>query len=299
MNSARLRAFHAAATEGSFTAAARRLGISQPAITVQVKALEAQYGVRLFERRGRGIALTDLGRTLLTLTRRMHELDAEVEGLLGARRDLVAGDLRLAADGPYHVIDLLAAVRARYPALDVSVEVGNSEDVLASLIDWRADVAVLGRAVEGPHLDAVEIGRHEVVLMVPAEHPFAAAGAVPLAALDGVPMVWREAASATRSVMAAALDAAGVRPTLALEISSREAVREAVAAGFGIGVVQAPEFGHDDRLVAVRIADVRIETGEWAVALAERREAPLVRAIMALAGARRRKGVSTAFPGGL
>jgi len=299
MNSARLRAFHAAATEGSFTAAARRLGISQPAITVQVKALEAQYGVRLFERRGRGIALTDLGRTLLTLTRRMHELDGEVEGLLGARRDLVAGDLRLAADGPYHVIDLLAAVRARYPALDVSVEVGNSEDVLASLIDWRADVAVLGRAVEGPHLDAVEIGRHEVVLMVPAEHPFAAAGAVPLAALDGVPMVWREAASATRSVMAAALDAAGVRPTLALEISSREAVREAVAAGFGIGVVQAPEFGHDDRLVAVRIADVRIETGEWVVALAERREAPLVRAIMALAGARRSKGVSTAIPGGL
>ena len=299
MNSARLRAFHAAATEGSFTAAARRLGISQPAITVQVKALEAQYGVRLFERRGRGIALTDLGRTLLTLTRRMHELDAEVEGLLGARRDLVAGDLRLAADGPYHVIDLLAAVRARYPALDVSVEVGNSEDVLASLIDWRADVAVLGRAVEGPHLDAVEIGRHEVVLMVPAEHPFAAAGAVPLAALDGVPMVWREVASATRSVMAAALDAAGVRPTLALEISSREAVREAVAAGFGIGVVQAPEFGHDDRLVAVRIADVRIETGEWAVALAERREAPLVRAIMALAGARPRKGISTTFPAGL
>ena len=296
MNSARLRAFHAAATEGSFTAAARRLGISQPAVTVQVKALEAQYGVRLFERRGRGIALTDLGRTLLTLTRRLHELETEVEGLLGARRDLVAGDLRLAADGPYHVIDLLAAVRARYPALEVSVEVGNSEDVLASLIDWRADVAVLGRPVEGPHLDAVEIGRHEVVLMVPADHPFAAAGAVPLAALEGVPMVLREAASATRSVMAAALDAAGVRPTLALEISSREAVREAVAAGFGIGVVQAPEFGHDDRLVAVRIADVRIEAGEWAVALAERRDAPLVRAIMALAGARRSKGASMALP---
>ena len=119
---------------------------------------------------------------------------------------------------------------------------------------------------------------------------------VPLAALEGVPMVLREAASATRSVMAAALDAAGVRPTLALEISSREAVREAVAAGFGIGVVQAPEFGHDDRLVAVRIADVRIEAGEWAVALAERRDAPLVRAIMTLAGARRSKGASTALP---
>ena len=254
MNSARLCAFHAAATEGSFTAAARRLGISQPAVTVQVKALEAQYGVRLFERRGRGIALTDLGRTLLTLTRRLHELEAEVEGLLGARRDLVAGDLRLAADGPYHVIDLLAAVRARYPALEVSVEVGNSEDVLASLIDWRADVAVLGRPVEGPHLDAVEIGRHEVVLMVPADHPFAATGAVPLAALEGVPMVLREAASATRSVMAAALDAAGVRPTLALEISSREAVREAVAQGLGLGLVADMAYVPDPRLVKLLLA---------------------------------------------
>jgi aminoethylphosphonate catabolism LysR family transcriptional regulator len=286
MNSAQLRAFHAVATEGGFTAAARRLGISQPAVTVQVKALEARYGIRLFERRGRGVRPTALGRDLLARTRRLYAVEAEIEALLGASRDLLAGELRLAADGPYHVIDLLAAVRARHPALEVSVSIGNSEDMLASLIDWRADIAVLGRPVDDPRLDAIEIGRHEVVLMVPADHAFAALGAVPLSALDGAPMVLREEGSATRHAVTAALEAAGIRPVVALEISSREAVREAVAAGFGIGVVQAPEFGHDDRLAAVRLADARIETGEWAVALAERRDAPLVRAVMALAGTR-------------
>jgi aminoethylphosphonate catabolism LysR family transcriptional regulator len=294
MNAAQLRAFHAVASEGGFTAAARRLNVSQPAVTVQVKALEAQYGVRLFERRGRTVQPTALGRELLALTRRLSAVEDEIEALLGARRDLVAGELRLAADGPYHVIDLLAAVRGRHPGLAVSVQVGNSEAALAALVDWRADVAVLGRPVDDPRLAAVEMGRHEVVLMVPADHPFAGAGSVALAELADQPMVLREAGSATREAMAEALAVAGIVPRVALEIGSREAVREAVAAGFGIGVVQAPEFGHDDRLAAVRLRDARVETGEWAVALAEREGAPIVRAVLDLARTRGRARASKA-----
>lgn len=299
MNSAQLRAFHAVASEGGFTAAARRLNVSQPAVTVQVKALEAQYGVRLFERRGRVVQPTALGRELLAQTRRLAAIEDEIEALLGARRDLAAGELRLAADGPYHVIDLLAAVRGRHPGLAVAVQVGNSDAALAALVDWRADVAVLGRPVDDPRLATVAMGRHEVVLMVPAEHPFAAAGAVRLAELADQPMVLREPGSATREAMAAALAGAGIAPRVALEIGSREAVREAVAAGFGIGVVQAPEFGHDDRLAAVRLRDAQVETGEWAVALAERQGAPIVRAVLDLARVRGQARASKARGTGL
>ena len=98
MNHAQLRAFHAVASEGSFTRAAVALHVTQPTLSGQVKALEESFGVRLFDRRGRKVMPTELGRELLDLTRRLFGLEAEAEHLLSAARGLSKGHLRIGAD---------------------------------------------------------------------------------------------------------------------------------------------------------------------------------------------------------
>src|SRR5262249_21133958 len=129
-----LRAFHAVASEGSFTRAAQRLGVTQPTLSAQVKALEDGYGVALFDRRGRGVPPTSLGEQLLGLTRRFFLLEEEAEQLLARAQHLTTGHLRLGADGPYDVVPFLAAFAARYPQVHVSLAIGNSEEVLDALL---------------------------------------------------------------------------------------------------------------------------------------------------------------------
>src|SRR5689334_4838090 len=120
MNYAQLRAFHAVAVTGSFTSAARQLHVSQPAVTMQVKALEEAHGAELFRRRGRRVERTDLGDALLARTARLFGVEEEIEEMLGAAAGLGGGRLRVGADAPYHVMALLAAFRQRWPEVAIS-----------------------------------------------------------------------------------------------------------------------------------------------------------------------------------
>lgn len=285
MNFAQLRAFHAVAGEGGFTTAARRLGLTQPAVTLQVRALEQAYGVNLFHRRGRRVELTDTGRQVFVLTRRLFTLADEAEDLLAAAAGLQRGRLNVGADGPYHVIRLLAAFRQSHPGVELSVAFGNSEDVRAGLLDYRTDAAVLAELDDDGRFFSVPIGRYPVVVLVPSSHAWAGRRSLRLKELHRQPMIRREQGSATRKAFEAALAQHGVGPDFILEIGSREAVHEAVANGMAISVVMAPEIGHDDRLRPIRIADAEISIWESAVCLAERRETRVVAAFLAIAEA--------------
>lgn len=296
LNPAQLRAFHAVAEDGGFSAAARRLGVSQPALTVQVRALEAAFHVELFERRGRSVRLTRTGAELLGLTRRMRLLEREAEDMLRAEGRLERGRVRLAADGPFHVIGLIQAFRAELPALEVTVAIGNSDAVLRALADHEAEIGVLGEYPVDDRFAVLAAARHAILLMIPRGHPWAGREAVALAELDGQPMILRERGSGTRRSFETALARAGVAPRIALEIGSREAVREAVAAGLGLGVVQEPEFGHDDRVVAARLTGEAVDAGEFVLCLEERRTSRLMARLGPIvarwAAARRPDGVS-------
>ncbi len=276
MNHAQARAFHWVATEGGFSAAARRLGLTQPAVTLQVKALESRYGVGLFHRRGRTVTLTDAGRQLFGLTRRLFAIEGEADELLSAIGELRRGRVSVGADGPYHVIEILVAYRARLPAVRVTVDIGNSDALRRRLLDYDCDVAVLAGSSDDPAFHELAFRRHRLVLFAARDHPWAGRRRIHLAELEGEPMVLREQGSATRRVFEAGLAKAGVTPDVVLEIGSREAVHEAVAAGLGLGVVQAPELGRDARVRPIEIADPGVESWEYVVTLAERRTSPFI-----------------------
>ncbi len=280
MNYASLRAFHAVATHGSFTRAADALGVTQPTLSAQVKALEDSYGVALFDRRGRGVAATGLGERLLEITRRLFLLEEEADELLSRARDLTTGHLRVAAGSPYYAVPLLAAFGARYPGVHVSLSIGNSEEVLDSLLHYRADVAVISDLEPDPRLEIIPYAEHKLVVVVPRRHAWARARRIRLRDLEGEPMVLREVGSMTRRLFEQAAARQRVRPKVVMEIESREAVSEAVAAGLGIGIVSEAELGHDDRLTAVAVADADMVTREYVVCLKERSRLRIVSAFL-------------------
>ncbi len=277
MNFAQIRAFHAVAEEGSFTAAAGRLGLTQPAITVHVKALEARYQVELFHRRSRKIELTPVGEELYQVTSRIMTLERQVDDFLEAEGGLKQGRLGIAADGPFHILPLIQTARAKLPGLSITVSTGNSSFVRKALLDYEALIGVLSEYEADERFSVLSSRQHAVVLMIPSGHAWAGRPSVEIAELQDVSMVLREKGSATRRRFEDALVAAGVSPRVVLEIGSREAVREAVAANLGLGVIQEPEFGHDPRIAKANIAKADITAGEYTICLAERRESRVLK----------------------
>jgi DNA-binding transcriptional LysR family regulator len=191
MNHARLRSFHAVAAQGSFTRAAQRLGVSQPTLSAQVKALERDYGVALFARRGRGIALTQLGERLREVTQRLFAVEQEAAELMSHAGALATGELRLGADSPAHAVPFLAAFRRKHPGIALTLAIGNAEEVLDGLLQQRSDAAVVADLAEDQRFEAIRCGRHRLVALVPREHALARRHSVRLAMLAALPAVMR------------------------------------------------------------------------------------------------------------
>ena len=280
INHAQLRAFHAVASEGSFTRAAEALHVTQPTLSGQVKALEESYGVRLFDRRGRRVESTELGRSLLEVTRRLFSLEAEADQLLAAARGLRRGHLRIGADAPYSIIPVVGIFNRRYPGLTLSLAIGNSDHVLQDLFDHRTDVAILANLDVDPRLFAIPFQHDRLIVFVDRKHPWARRRTVRLSELAGQRFILRELGSTTRRIFETALARAGIELGEVMEIGSREAVREAVAAGLGIGVVAQAELGQDDRIRALQVPDADLESVEYVVCLAERQDLRIVRAFL-------------------
>jgi len=280
MNHSQLRAFHAVASEGSFTRAADALNVTQPTLSGQVKALEDQFGVRLFDRRKRKIELTDIGRNLFDITFRMFSLELEAEQVLTAARGLKRGHLRVGADAPYHSVPFLAAFHRRYPSLRLSMSIGNSEKLLSDLLDQRCDVAIAANVPADPRIFSLPFRQDYLIAFVDRAHPWAGKKQIDLADIAGKRLVLRETSSTTRRTFEAAVAAAGISVGEILEIGSREAIREAVAAGLGIGIVAQSEFGDDVRLKAIEFAGERIRSTEYVACLNDRKATPLVKAFL-------------------
>jgi len=278
-----LQAFHAVATEGGFTVAARSLNLGQPTISIHVKALEEQFGVELFHRHGRTVKLTPVGRSLLTITQGLYGHEDEAIQHLRAAQQLEAGELRVGAIGPFDVMELLQHFRDQHPKVNLSVNLGAKADVLTALLEFETDVGILAESETDPRFHQLFYNRAEVVVIVNKDHPWATRKRLRIRDLAGQPMVLRTEGSTTRTAFERATAAAGVEVQPVMEINNREAVREAVVRGLGIGVVSQSEFIPGERLRALRISDAEMNVDAYVACLAERLNRPLIGAFFAVA----------------
>ena len=289
------------AQHGSFTAAARALLIGQPSITTHVKTLERRFGVELFCRHGHNVKLTDVGERLLLITQRIFSLEGEAEDTLRAAGGLMLGQLRVGAISPEVVTPLVVGFGQRYPDVELHVSLGNTTELVTSLLTFEADVVIVPRQ-DDHRFRTVPLAGTSLVLLVPRNHRWAQRKSVRLAELEGQRMVLREVGSATRRIFEEMLAGANVKIRSVLEIESREAVRESVAVGIGIGIALDSETHADPRLHALEIADAAVKLQLEVVCLAERWEAPLIKAFMEISekagrGAKQVEASKAADPG--
>jgi len=284
MRYVQLRAFHHVAICGGFSRAAEHLFLTQPAISDQVRKLEDEYDILLFNRHKKQVVLTPAGERLLEVTRRLFDNEQQALELLSESRALRSGALRIVADSAHHVLHILADFRRKYPGVHVTVRAGNTETVLDSLYSYDADIGVLGEIPPQRDFECVRLNATPIVAFVASTHPLAKKARFSFADLSTLSLVMRERGSKTRTKLEEAATAGGAVLEPAIEAEGREAVREIVASGAGVGFVSMAEFGQDPRLVAIPIegAEAMI-MDEALICLRERKDGKLVQAFLKLA----------------
>lgn len=234
-----LRIFTAVAEREHVTQAARALNLTQSAVSAAVSALEARYSVKLFDRIGRRIELTDSGRLFLAEARAVLARAAAAETVLADLAGLKRGSLSLAASqtvASYWMPPLMARYRDKYPGIALSLTVGNTETVAAMVRDGEVDLGFVEGGIDEPALSAIPVADDQLVVVARTDK--APKRRQPLRAVDLKEMRWvfREHGSATRSIFEAALTDLGLDPAsldIVLELPSNEAVRAAVEHGAG------------------------------------------------------------------
>ncbi|NTU59472.1 MAG: LysR family transcriptional regulator [Deltaproteobacteria bacterium] len=239
MNLKQIEVFLSVVDTGSFSAGAKESLLTQSTVSQHMAALEGELGVRLLERSRNGVALTEAGRVFRRHARQVvGDLRAAQEAIRRFR-GVEAATLRLAASsipGAYLVPPVLVALGERYPNLSVVLRQGDSRSAAEAVASKEADVAVVGNRFEERGLTYAPVGSDEIRLAVPRGHPWASRASVPVAELQELPMVVREAGSGTAKTVIEALGKAGVDTAslcIRAEVGSNEAVRASVMAGLG------------------------------------------------------------------
>jgi LysR family transcriptional regulator, low CO2-responsive transcriptional regulator len=253
------RIFDAVARHLSFSRAAEELHLSQPAVSMQVRGIEVILGLPLTEQLGKKIFLTEAGREVLhasqAITARLDDLQANLAQL----RNLDSGSLNLAATSTVNAVatDILARFRGRHSAISIHLDVSNRAAVLGLLAANSVDLAIMGQVPEHLGLEAIRFMDNPLVVIAPPDHPLVGRKRIAVESLAAESFLVREAGSGTRGAMERFFAARGLEIRTSMEMSSNEAIKQAVQAGLGLGILSLQTL--EMELALKRLAVLAIE----------------------------------------
>lgn len=245
MNIAQVRTFLSVVEHGSFSAAARAMSLSQPAVTMQLQSLEADVGATLLDRKYRKVELTEAGKALLPFARKMIEDVEAAREEIARLSESVTGRLRLAASttpGQYVLPGLLGQFLAGHNMVTISLRVMDTSEVVEAVESGEADLGVTGAEIRGAKVSHERLGTDELVLICSPTHRFTVNAPVDLTEVVSEPFVMREEGSGTRLVMESELALADIEPGdihVITELGTGEAIVNAVEGGLGVAVVSS------------------------------------------------------------
>lgn len=255
-----LRIFVAVAEHEHMTRAAESLHLTQSATSAAIAALESRHATQLFHRVGRGIELSDIGRAFLVEARAVLARVAAATTVLADLAGMTRGSLALAASqtvGNYFLPPLMAHYRTRFPGIDLSLRIGNTEQVADWVRNGEVDLGIVEGSVDDAALAAQPVGDDELVLVIGRSHPWAAQRTITPDQFGKTDWVLRETGSGTRAIAQTVLEQSGIAPDsirIAMELPSNEAVCAAVVAGAGASIISrlvAAALISSDELIAI------------------------------------------------
>ena len=277
-----LRLIRAAHERGSFAAAAEATHVTPPAVTMQIKALEEEIGLPIFERDGARLVPTVAGQELLDAARRIDAVLSDARESLDAMRRVDGGRVTVGvvSTAKYFAPRMLAAFTRLHPRVELNLVVGNRKEILDRFLAGDFDLAIMGRPPEDAPLESTLIGHHPHVIVAAIDDPLASAGRLTPACLADRTFLVREPGSGTRILMEGFLAKTGIHPKIGMEIGSNETIKQAVIAGLGLTFISAHTVAaeiEDHRLVLLDVEGLPLWRRWYVCRLARKRAMPAVR----------------------
>jgi DNA-binding transcriptional LysR family regulator len=250
----RIVVFRAVAEQLSFRKAAEELYLTQPAVSLQIKALEEELGVQVFDRAGAQITLTQAGTILLRYARQVNSLFVQMERKIVALTGDHAGQLALGASttiAQYVLPRLLGEFCKEHPRVHPTLISGNTEHIVDAVEKQKIELGLIEGPARSRTIKTKPFLEDDLLLIVPAAHEWAELESVPCAEIGSAPLLMRERGSGTRRVVEMALERQGLKHKslrIMMELDSTEAIKSAVEAGLGVGFVSRWAMAKDLRL---------------------------------------------------
>jgi len=250
--------FEASARLGSFTRAAEELHMAQPTASVQIKKLTETVGLPLFEQIGKRIYLTEAGHRLRASCEEVFRTLSHLEDSLAGMRGLDCGRLRLAVStaAKYFAPRMLAEFIRRHPGIEVSLQIHNRRALIGRLAANEDDLYMFADPPEGEEFVTQTILPNPMVVFARADHPLAREKNISFARLAQEPFLMREPGSGTRLAAEAVFDRHQLKPLVSMELSSNEAITQAILAGFGVSILSRYTLGVDTEQAQLTCLDV-------------------------------------------
>ncbi|NOQ93569.1 MAG: LysR family transcriptional regulator [Methylophaga sp.] len=253
-----LQIFEAVAQQLSYTRAAELLYLTQPAVSMQIKQLESEVGIPLFERMSKKLFLTEAGEELLIYARnilqQLVELDDVMDEIRGSERGRLT--IAVATTANYFALKLLGEFYKRFSGTNISLDVTNRESLLKHLSDNTVDMVIMGQPPENMDVEATSFLDNPLVVIAPKGHALTGQTSIPLSVLQQETFIMREHGSGTRIAMERFFKQGGYSISSVMEMSSNEAINQAVEAGLGLGIVSQHTLELELALGRLEILDV-------------------------------------------
>jgi DNA-binding transcriptional LysR family regulator len=254
-----LRVFTEVARLGSMARAAEVLHLTPPAVSMQIKEIESQVGLSLFDRENRQVSLSTAGEYFLVHAKKLLATLRDAENAMARFRKLESGLLTvgMVSTAKYFVPRLLALFRTEHPGIDVRLVVANNREALLTKMDaGEVDLSVMGRPPKEIATRAEAFAAHPMVFICPPGHPLLQVGHPPIAALGAQPFIVREHGSGTRAAMQQFFADHRFEPQITMEMSSNETIKQAVMAGMGVSFLSLHTLGLELRAGLLNVLEV-------------------------------------------
>jgi LysR family transcriptional regulator, low CO2-responsive transcriptional regulator len=253
-----IKIFLSAATCLNFTKAAKELHITSPAVSLQIKEMENDIGVKLFDRNNKKISLTSAGEYFLVYAKRIASTLHEAELIMGKLQGTEFTTLKigLVSTAQHFLPQLLSAFKAEYPTVQIKIEVRNRQQLIQLLKEGDIDVAIMGRPPKEINNDLAPIAIHPHGFVASPQHPLALEANVNASTLNTCELISREQGSGTRFIMEKFLSEHNISPLISMEMSSNETIKLAVTANLGISFMSLHTVAEEIRTKKITVLDI-------------------------------------------
>ena len=284
-----LRLFCAVVEKKSFSRAGEAVFLSQPTVSLQIKALEQELGTRLFDRQGREVLVTGSGKLLYGYARKILQLADEAEQTIAQLKGLIRGETIIGAStipGEYILPRLLAEFKGTYPGIEINLVIGDTKEIIHKVLDNEVEIGFVGQREGSEKLVFHGFSTEKLVLIAPVDSPLPTHDQITVGELKKAPLILRESGSGTRGTVERRLRELGVKEAdlnIVMRVGSTAAVKKAVESGAGVSIISERAIENEIKLGTIKklpIKDLELHREFFTVYRRGRSHSPATKALL-------------------